>query len=59
MAGIPQDPVMLYSYLNTLLRDRYGSLSELCEDLELSETKLRERLLEAGFQYQPEKNRFV
>ena len=59
MAGIPQDPVMLYSYLNTLLRDRYGSLSELCEDLELSETKLRERLSEAGFQYQPEKNRFV
>lgn len=59
MAGIPQDPVMLYSYLNTLLRDRYGSLSELCEDLELSETKLRERLSEAGFQYQPEKKRFV
>lgn len=59
MAGIPQDPVMLYSYLNTLLRDRYGSLSELCEDLELSETKLRERLSEVGFQYQPEKNRFA
>lgn len=59
MAGIPQDPVMLYSYLNTLLRDRYGSLSELCEDLELSEATLRERLSEAGFQYQPEKNRFA
>jgi len=28
---IPQDPVILYSYINTMLRDKYPSLKEFCE----------------------------
>ena len=27
---MPKDPVMLLSYVNTQLRDNYGSLEELC-----------------------------
>ena len=30
MTGIPRDPVMLLSYINTQLRDFYPSLEELC-----------------------------
>ncbi|MDO4266426.1 MAG: DUF4250 domain-containing protein [Eubacteriales bacterium] len=59
MREIPQDPVILMSYLNTLLRDRYGSLSELCEDMELSEAELKEKLSAAGFDYSRERNRFA
>ena len=29
---IPNDPVMLLSYVNTQLRDYYSSLDALCED---------------------------
>ena len=29
---IPKDPVMLLSYVNTQLRDFYGTLEALCED---------------------------
>ena len=38
---IPNDPMILLSYLNTALRDRYDSLAALCEDLELDEDALR------------------
>ena len=31
---LPQDPVILLSYVNTKLRDEYPSLDELCDDLE-------------------------
>lgn len=30
MPNIPNDPIMLMSYLNTQLRDNYASLEELC-----------------------------
>ena len=32
---LPQDPMILLSYLNTKLRDDYDSLAALCEDMEL------------------------
>ena len=32
MAGLPKDPMSLYSVLNTKLRDFYPSLDALCED---------------------------
>lgn len=53
---IPQDPVMLMSWLNTKLRDEYGSLSLLCEELDLPEEELKEKLAKAGFTYSPESN---
>ena len=33
---IPQDPVMLLSFINLKLRDYYGSLEQLCDDLDRS-----------------------
>ncbi len=34
---LPQDPVILLSYLNTQLRDNFSSLDALIEGLDLSE----------------------
>ena len=34
---IPQDPVMLLSFINLKLRDYYGSLEQLCDDLDVNE----------------------
>ena len=56
---IPQDHVMLLSYLNTQLRDRYASLQALCEDLALSESALRQKMAEIGYEYSAAQNRFI
>ena len=49
MGTIPKDPVMCFSMVNTLLRDRYDTLDALCEDLEEERSVLVERLSMAGF----------
>ena len=55
---LPKDPIMLMSFLNTKLRDRYDSLEALCDDLELNRDELTGRLHEAGIDYDPERNQF-
>ena len=55
---LPQDPFMLYSYINTQLRDFYSSLEELCSALNIDKAALVERLHEVGFDYMPEINQF-
>ncbi|MBQ9248794.1 MAG: DUF4250 domain-containing protein [Oscillospiraceae bacterium] len=55
---LPQDPMILLSYLNTKLRDEYPSLEALCEDSELDQSALEETLGAVGFQYDREHNRF-
>ena len=59
MAAIPKDPVILLSYVNTKLRDDYGSLDELCAALDLDESELKSQLERIGFCYDAEQNRFV
>lgn len=58
MGKIPQDPMMLMSFINMKLRDFYPSLDALCEDLEISREELEERLGKAGFEYSEENKRF-
>lgn len=41
---IPQDPVMLLSFINLKLRDYYGSLEQLCDDLDVNEHEIRDKL---------------
>ena len=55
---IPQDPFMLYSYVNLKLRDEYPSLDALCEDLELDRAALEEKLSAVGFAYDEGRNCF-
>lgn len=56
---IPQDPVMLLSYINTQLRDQYPTLLELCKSLNLDEQILKEKLATIDYLYDEEKNQFV
>lgn len=58
MNEMPNDPIMLMSYLNTKLRDQYASLDILCEDLQLDPHLLAKKLAEAGFKYNPQTNKF-
>lgn len=55
---LPNDPMILLSYVNTQLRDRYESLAALCEDLDADEDALKEKLAAAGFAYDSERNQF-
>ncbi|MEE3495562.1 MAG: DUF4250 domain-containing protein [Butyrivibrio sp.] len=58
---LPQDPVMLLSFLNMKLRDNYSSLDALCDDLDISKEELAEitgKLEEIGYTYNPDRNQF-
>lgn len=55
---LPNDPMILLSYLNTRLRDDYLSLDALCEDLDLSRAELEKKLEAVGFAYDADQNRF-
>ena len=57
--NIPKDPFILYSYINTQLRDNYNSLSELAKGLGVQEEDITNSLAKAGFEYDPESNRFL
>ena len=37
---LPKDPMMLYSVVNTKLRDYYSSLEVMCEDMDISREEL-------------------
>ena len=56
---IPKDPVILYSFLNTKLRDFYDSLSALCDDMDLDEKEIRSTLETMDFHYDEGRNQFI
>lgn len=56
---LPKDPNILFSLLNTKLRDMYPSLSSLCDDLEEDQAELEERMKAAGYVYNSMKNCFI
>ena len=56
---IPKDPAMLLSFVNTKLRDFYGSLDELCDELDADKAQIVEKLAQLDYHYDEEKNRFV
>ena len=59
MSVIPNDPVILLSFLNTRLRDQYDSLSALCDDLEQDETVLTQKIAAIGYTYDSDQNQFI
>ena len=58
MNNLPNDPIMLMSYINTKLRDEYPSLDELCKSLDIDSSWLTKKLSESGFEYNAELNKF-
>lgn len=58
MSHIPSDPFMLLSFVNMKLRDEYGSLEALCEDLDLEKSTITEKLEAVGYQYDESTKQF-
>ena len=55
---LPEDPMMLYSFINMKLRDFYPSLDALCEDMNVEKEVIVRTLKRVGVEYNPERNRF-
>lgn len=56
--NIPNDPVILLSYINTKLRDEFPNLDELCRSLCISREELERKLSLIGYVYNEETNSF-
>lgn len=59
LTGLPTDPVMLLSVVNTKLRNNYKTLDILCGDLCVSKESLVGQLQTINYEYDAEKNQFV
>ena len=55
---LPQDPMMLFSFINMKLRDFYPTLDALCEDMNVDKEELMAKLAAFGFEYSEEQNKF-
>lgn len=58
MDKLPHDPMMLFSYVNTQLRDYYPSLNEFCKAMDVDRSQLEAKLKAEGFEYNKEQNKF-
>lgn len=59
MNNLPQEPVILLSFLNTKLRDDYASLDELCGAYGVDRGPIEEKLAALGYAYNEEQNKFI
>lgn len=57
--GLPKDPVMMLSVVNTKLRDFYSSLDDLCEDMGVEREEIAAQLRAAGYEYDEERRQFI
>ena len=56
---IPEDPVMLLSFVNTQLRDFDQSLEAFCERYEISPEEIIRKLDLIDYHYDSKTNRFI
>lgn len=56
--NLPNDPIILLSFINTKLRDEYPTLEELCKGLCVSKEDIEEKLKSVGYIYSSETNSF-
>lgn len=56
---LPNDPVMLLSYVNMKLRDFYSSLDEFCAAEDADVDALAEKLSSIDYEYDEVTNQFV
>lgn len=56
---LPNDPMILLSYVNTKLRDNYSTLDLLCDDLNVNREELERKLAAVDYRYDAALNRFV
>ena len=56
---IPNDPVMLLSFINLKLRDYYKNLDDLCDGEDIEKQTVLDKLSGIGYVYNEEINQFV
>lgn len=59
LTGLPGDPVILLSVINTKLRDYYPTLDALCEDMQIDRKELADKLDLIDYAYDAGHNQFV
>lgn len=59
MSNLPNDPMILLSYINTQLRDNFSSLDELCQILDVEKADIEAKLNTIDYSYNPALNKFV
>jgi hypothetical protein len=56
---LPNDPVMLLSFINLKLRDFYPNLDALCEDMDVDKNLIIDKLSKIDYRYDCVQNKFV
>lgn len=57
--SIPNDPVMLLSFVNIQLRDHYSSFSDFCKTNSLDKKLITDKLASIDYQYNETTNQFI
>lgn len=57
--NMPNDPVMLLSFINTQLRDNYATLDELAAAYGVNADDIKDKLGKIDYTYDEGSNRFV
>ena len=47
--GLPKDPMLLLSVVNTKLRDYYHSLDALCDDMNVNKEEIKTKMMELTY----------
>lgn len=56
---LPNDPVILLSYVNTQLRDHYESFEEFCLSKDFPKAEITKKLADIDYKYDAKVNQFI
>lgn len=57
--GLPKDPMLLLSVVNTKLRDYYSNLDDLCDDMQIEKNDILNKLKGIDYEYDESRHQFV
>ncbi len=57
--GLPKDPMLLLSVVNTKLRDYYHNLDALCDDMNVEKEEIVNTLKTIDYEYDENRYQFV
>lgn len=57
--NLPKDPVMLLSFINTMLRDQYKTLDDLCDAFHVKKESIVNTLSVIDYIYDASLNQFI
>ncbi len=59
MLNLPNEPIILLSFINTKLRDFYSSLDDFCNDTQCDKQEIIDKLNSINYQYNKKLNKFM